>query len=90
MTMMCVTLSVMTASISASSRVSPSLQTAAERKGTYKIVVKTATNEIEIGTSIKTKKMRRRMTLAPPSTSRALVSSSSPRLGIRPPQQWLL
>ena len=30
------------------------------------------------------------MTLAPPSTSLALVSTSSPRLGISPPQQWLL
>ena len=50
------TLSVMTASISSSSRVSPSLQTAAERKGTCKTVVKTAKQEIEMmRTNTKTK-----------------------------------
>ena len=53
-----------------------------------------AKHEIDMRTTktkkTKTKKTKTRMTLAPPSTSLALVSSSSPRLGIRPPQQWLL
>ena len=60
-------------------------------KGNLQTVVKRAKHEIDMRTTTKTRMMMMTgMTFAPASTSLALVSSSSPRLGIRPPQQWLL